>query len=104
MKLDASFPQAPVAPPPARPVQNQAEQASARPVDRPHHDEAAANRQDPQHPPRTESRDHHAVPSHDADVGHHASTRADGHPSPQQSQSRNSTEPSRVGELLDVLA
>lgn len=105
MKVDAPFPQPPVAAPPPRPVPNPTEQASARPVDRPHHDEAAENRQPPKDELPPLSREQDATPPRDADDAHAASARHDEPPSQaQQTAPHNTTEPSRVGELLDVLA
>lgn len=103
MKVDAPFPQAPVVAPPARPVPQTTEQASARPVDRPHHDEAAENRPRREEIPAGDSR--RLAPSGDSDEGHSASASHDDSASvQQQTQTRNPTEPARVGELLDVLA
>jgi len=106
MKVDTSFPQAPIAAAFARPVQGQAAQTSTRPVDRPHHDEAADNRQPPSTTPQAEARGQDVASSRGADASrHHATDRSDDHSSAQQqAQNRNATEPSRVGELLDVLA
>ena len=102
MKVDAPFPQAPVAAPPVRPVPQSGEQTSARPVDRPHHDEATENREQQHNVPTGES--HQAARPHDADDRGRRSADRDDSAAPQQSQPRNATEPSKVGELLDVLA
>lgn len=106
MKIDTTFPQAPIAAFSNRPVQNPAEQTSTRPVDRPHHDEAADNRQPPQTAP-AEAREPAVASSHDSDdaAGRHTASRPGDSPSTQQQElSHKATEPSRVGELLDVLA
>jgi hypothetical protein len=105
MKVDTPFPQPPVAAPVPRPAQDQAEQASARPVDRPHHDEAADNRQPRNDAPQTLSVDQDAAPSRETAERHAASGRHDETASQQQQTGpRNATEPSQVGDLLDVLA
>lgn len=105
MKVDTPFPQPPVAAPVPRPAQDQAEQTSARPVDRPHHDEAADNRQPRNDAPLTPSGSHDAAPSRETSERHAASGRHHETSSEQQQTGpRNATEPSRVGDLLDVLA
>jgi len=106
MKVDTPFTQPPVAAPVPRPVQDQAEQASARPVDRPHHAEAADNRQPRTDAPQTPSGSHDAAPSREAAERHAAASGRHHETTSEQQQTgpRNATEPSRVGDLLDVLA
>lgn len=101
MKVDAPFLQTPVAAPPVRPA-HQSENTSARPVDRPHHDEAADQRQPQQHVPAGDNRQ--TAAARDADDGASRSNSRDAGAEEHQQPPRNATEPSQVGNLLDVLA
>lgn len=101
MKVDPSIPQpAATLPPPARPEPRTAGQASERPVDRPNQDESAENR------PRSQSDNTAAAASTErADSRRAAAERADRPAAePPPPPPRSAADPSRVGELLDVLA
>jgi len=102
MKVDAPFPQAPLAAPAPGPAQHAVEQASARPVDRPHHAEASDNNlQHRQHTPLIDTRGEDPSPPSEADTRQRTAHRQDDAAPP---ATRNATEPAQVGELLDVLA
>jgi len=105
MKVDAPFPQAPLAAPAPRPATQAVEQASARPVDRPHHAEASENNlQHRQHTPLIDTRGEGAPPRSEADTRQQAARSHDDSAPPAPPVTRNPGEPVQVGELLDVLA
>ncbi|MFQ5642983.1 MAG: hypothetical protein ACE5FQ_04700 [Thiogranum sp.] len=99
MNVDTQLSQTPVAALPGRPLQTQAEPATARPVDKADKDEPSNNRTGP---------DARQTEAQKAAAGPQAETRANEQRAdsgtPAGTFQANSRDPEPVGELLDVLA